>query len=43
MHYRMTLLLSFAQEMACAETGELMSPFLGCIFGWHVANTYKKL
>ena len=43
MHYSITLLLSFAQVMGYAETGELMSPFRGFILNPHVANTYKNL
>lgn len=43
MHYSITLLLSFAQVMAYAETGELVSPFLGRTLDQLMANTYKKL
>lgn len=39
----MTLLFSFAQAVACAEAGvTLVSPFVGRILDWHVANTDKK-
>lgn len=39
----MTLLFSFAQAVACAEAGvTLISPFVGRILDWHVANTDKK-
>lgn len=39
----MTLLFSFAQAVACAEAGvTLISPFVGRILDWHVANTGKK-
>jgi len=39
----MTLLFSFAQAVACAEAGvTLISPFVGRILDWHVANTNQK-
>lgn len=39
----MTLLFSFAQAVACAEAGvTLISPFVGRIFDWHVANSNQK-
>ncbi|SEW20744.1 transaldolase [Luteibacter sp. 329MFSha] len=39
----MTLLFSFEQAVACAEAGAfLISPFVGRIFDWYVANTDKK-
>lgn len=39
----MTLLFSFAQAVACAEAGvTLISPFVGRILDWYVANTDKK-
>lgn len=39
----MTLLFSFAQAVACAEAGvTLISPFVGRILDWHVANTDNK-
>ena len=39
----LTLLFSFEQAMACAEAGVfLISPFVGRIFDWYVANTDKK-
>ncbi|XP_020382169.1 transaldolase [Rhincodon typus] len=42
-HCNMTLLFSFAQAVACAEAGAtLISPFVGRILDWHVANTDKK-
>ncbi|XP_063800849.1 transaldolase [Pseudophryne corroboree] len=42
-HCNMTLLFSFAQAVACAEAGvTLISPFVGRIFDWHVANSGKK-
>ncbi|XP_077177503.1 transaldolase [Paroedura picta] len=42
-HCNMTLLFSFAQAVACAEAGvTLISPFVGRILDWHVANTDKK-
>ena len=42
-HCNMTLLFSFAQAVACAEVGmTLISPFVGRILDWHVANTDKK-
>ncbi|XP_075043942.1 transaldolase [Mixophyes fleayi] len=42
-HCNMTLLFSFAQAVACAEAGvTLISPFVGRIMDWHVANTDKK-
>lgn len=42
-HCNLTLLFSFAQAVACAEAGvTLISPFVGRILDWHVANTDKK-
>ncbi|KAL7992085.1 hypothetical protein Chor_016341 [Crotalus horridus] len=42
-HCNMTLLFSFAQAVACAEAGvTLISPFVGRILDWYVANTDKK-
>uniref|UniRef100_A0A8C5MZ70 Transaldolase n=1 Tax=Leptobrachium leishanense TaxID=445787 RepID=A0A8C5MZ70_9ANUR len=42
-HCNMTLLFSFAQAVACAEAGvTLISPFVGRILDWHVANSDKK-
>ncbi|CAI9569863.1 unnamed protein product, partial [Staurois parvus] len=42
-HCNMTLLFSFAQAVACAEAGvTLISPFVGRILDWHVANSNKK-
>jgi transaldolase len=39
-----TLLFSFEQARACAEAGVfLISPFVGRIFDWYVANTDKKI
>jgi len=39
----LTLLFSFAQAVACAEAGvTLISPFVGRILDWYVANTDKK-
>jgi transaldolase len=39
-----TLLFSFEQAVACAEAGAfLISPFVGRIFDWYVANTDKKI
>ncbi|XP_078538937.1 transaldolase [Lissotriton helveticus] len=41
-HCNMTLLFSFAQAVACAEAGvTLISPFVGRILDWHVANSGK--
>lgn len=38
-HCNLTLLFSFAQAVACAEAGVyLVSPFVGRILDWHVAN-----
>ncbi|XP_010709210.1 transaldolase-like, partial [Meleagris gallopavo] len=43
-HCNMTLLFSFAQAVACAEAGvTLISPFVGRILDWHVANGDKKI
>jgi transaldolase len=40
----LTLLFSFEQAVACAEAGVfLISPFVGRIFDWYVANTDKKI
>ncbi|MCA0394654.1 MAG: transaldolase [Proteobacteria bacterium] len=38
-HCNLTLLFSFAQAVACAEAGVfLISPFVGRILDWHLAN-----
>ncbi|MFP7723841.1 transaldolase [Lysobacter sp. A3-1-A15] len=38
-HCNLTLLFSFAQALACAEAGVyLISPFVGRILDWHLAN-----
>ncbi|XP_015908550.1 transaldolase [Parasteatoda tepidariorum] len=42
-HCNMTLLFNFAQAVACAEAGvTLISPFVGRILDWYVANTDQK-
>ncbi|XP_030758127.1 probable transaldolase [Sitophilus oryzae] len=42
-HCNLTLLFNFAQAVACAEAGvTLISPFVGRILDWYVANTEKK-
>ncbi|KAM8712539.1 hypothetical protein ACLKA7_012958 [Drosophila subpalustris] len=42
-HCNLTLLFSFAQAVACAEAGvTLISPFVGRILDWFVANTDSK-
>lgn len=42
-HCNLTLMFSIAQAIACAEAGiTLISPFVGRILDWHVANTDKK-
>ncbi|XP_045478889.1 transaldolase [Harmonia axyridis] len=42
-HCNLTLLFSFAQAVACAEAEvTLISPFVGRILDWYVANTDKK-
>ncbi|EDW09809.2 probable transaldolase [Drosophila mojavensis] len=42
-HCNLTLLFSFAQAVACAEAGvTLISPFVGRILDWYVANTETK-
>lgn len=42
-HVNMTLLFNFEQAIACAEAGAtLISPFVGRIFDWYVANTGQK-
>ncbi|OQR68040.1 putative transaldolase isoform 1 [Tropilaelaps mercedesae] len=42
-HVNMTLLFNFTQAIACAEAGAtLISPFVGRILDWYVANTDKK-
>lgn len=42
-HCNLTLLFSFAQAVACAEAGvTLISPFVGRILDWYVANTDSK-
>ncbi|XP_050523849.1 probable transaldolase [Daktulosphaira vitifoliae] len=43
-HCNLTLLFSLYQAIACAEAGvTLISPFVGRILDWHVANTDKKI
>lgn len=42
-HCNMTLLFNFTQAVACAEAGvTLISPFVGRIYDWYVANTKQK-
>jgi transaldolase len=42
-HCNLTLLFSFAQAVACAEAGVfLISPFVGRILDWHLANGMAK-
>jgi len=42
-HCNMTLLFSFCQAVACADAGvTLISPFVGRILDWFVANTDTK-
>lgn len=42
-HCNLTLLFSFAQAVACAEAGVfLISPFVGRILDWHLANGAPK-
>ncbi|CAG9765342.1 unnamed protein product [Ceutorhynchus assimilis] len=42
-HCNLTLLFNFAQAVACAEAGvTLISPFVGRILDWYVANTDNK-
>ncbi|WP_031373239.1 transaldolase [Lysobacter antibioticus] len=42
-HCNLTLLFSFAQAVACAEAGVyLISPFVGRILDWHLANGTPK-
>ncbi|XP_054739155.1 probable transaldolase [Anastrepha obliqua] len=42
-HCNLTLLFSFAQAVACADAGvTLISPFVGRILDWYVANTKTK-
>ncbi|MDR0536337.1 MAG: transaldolase [Puniceicoccales bacterium] len=42
-HCNLTLLFSFAQAVACAESGvRLISPFVGRIYDWHKKNTGKE-
>ncbi|GAB1594793.1 transaldolase [Lysobacter claricitrinus] len=42
-HCNLTLLFSFAQAVACAEAGVfLISPFVGRIYDWHIANGAAK-
>jgi len=42
-HCNLTLLFSFAQAVACAEAGvTLISPFVGRILDWYVANSNQK-
>lgn len=41
-HCNLTLLFSFAQAAACAEAGvTLISPFVGRILDWYIANTER--
>lgn len=43
-HCNLTLLFSFCQAVACAEAGvTLISPFVGRILDWYVANTEHKV
>ncbi|XP_042208515.1 transaldolase-like isoform X2 [Homarus americanus] len=42
-HCNLTLLFGFAQAVACAEAGvTLISPFVGRILDWYVANSEQK-
>ncbi|WP_133501047.1 transaldolase [Cognatilysobacter terrigena] len=42
-HCNLTLLFSFAQAVACAEAGVfLISPFVGRIYDWYIANGAAK-
>jgi len=42
-HCNLTLLFSFAQAVSCAEAGVfLISPFVGRILDWHLANGADK-
>jgi len=42
-HCNLTLLFSMAQAIACAEAGiTLISPFVGRILDWYVANSNQK-
>jgi len=42
-HCNLTLMFSIAQAIACAEAGiTLISPFVGRILDWYVANTEQK-
>ncbi|MCB1568960.1 MAG: transaldolase, partial [Xanthomonadales bacterium] len=42
-HCNLTLLFSFAQAVACAEAGVfLISPFVGRILDWHLANGMSR-
>ncbi|XP_075234424.1 transaldolase [Lycorma delicatula] len=42
-HCNLTLLFSFCQAVACAEAGvTLISPFVGRILDWYVANSNQK-
>ncbi|EDW59601.1 probable transaldolase [Drosophila virilis] len=42
-HCNLTLLFSLVQAVACAEAGvTLISPFVGRILDWHIANTDTK-
>jgi len=42
-HCNMTLIFNFYQAVACANAGAtLISPFVGRILDWYVANTDKK-
>lgn len=42
-HCNLTLLFSLVQAAACAEAGvTLISPFVGRILDWHIANTDQK-
>ena len=42
-HCNLTLLFSMAQAVACADAGiTLISPFVGRILDWHLANNKDK-
>lgn len=42
-HCNLTLLFSFAQAAACADAGAfLISPFVGRILDWHIANSDRS-
>lgn len=41
-HCNLTLLFSFVQAAACADAGAyLISPFVGRILDWHIANSHR--